>query len=242
MSIVNGPKISTMVSAANGDTYGDGDRHQLRTQQALIQANVISLALSTPPGSPSNGDTYIVGAAPTGLWAGQANSVAYWAVDPQDGPSITPNIATGAWEFYAPLTGWRVYDNNTGAIWQFNGTAWLLASALKAIIAPVGGIVTANPAVANSFRVNVTSTVTSVVISNGIADGQDITIEWVQDATGHAVAGFSANIHGVGFLTSGTNTFVAAPSSAANSVSVQRYTWDATAVVWYAIAAGVSGM
>src|SRR5271154_1716609 len=129
MSIVNGLKIGTMVSAANGDTYGDGERHQFRTWQGLVQANVISLALSTPPGSPANGNTYVVGAAPTGLWAGQANSIAYWAVDPQDGPSITPNIATGAWEFYTPLAGWEVYDVNSGLVWRFGTvnapSAWL---------------------------------------------------------------------------------------------------------------------
>src|SRR5271154_2017674 len=124
MSIVNGPKIITMVSAANGDTYGDGERHQFRTWQGLIQPNVISLALSTPPGSPVNGNTYVVGAAPTGAWAGQANAIAYWAVDPQDGPSITPTIATGAWEFYAPLAGWTVFDNFTKLNWKFDGTLW----------------------------------------------------------------------------------------------------------------------
>src|SRR5208337_266067 len=96
MSIVNGPKISTMVSAANGDTYGDGERHQFRTWQGLVQANVISLALSTPPGSPVNGNTYVVASPGAGAWAGQVGNIAYWAVDPQDGPSITPAIATGA--------------------------------------------------------------------------------------------------------------------------------------------------
>lgn len=245
MSIVNGVKIVTMVSAANGDTYGDGERHQLRTLQALIQPNVkggLNPAINTPPGSPVNGDTYIVGAAPTGLWSGQANAVAYWAVDAQDGTSITPSIATGAWEFYAPLAGWRVFDNTvTNAAWQFNGTNWVLASALKAVVTPSVGVVTCNPALANSFRVNVTAAVTSVIISNGIADGQDITVEWVQ-TTGFSVAGFAGNIHGVGFLTAGSNTFVAVPSAAASTVSVQRYTWDATATVWYAVSAGVAGM
>lgn len=243
MSIVNGPKIGTMVSAANGDTYGDGERHQLRTQQALIQGNVKSLALSTPPGSPVNGDTYIVGASPTGAWTGQANNIAYWAVDAQDGPSITPNIATGAWEFYTPLQpGWQVYDLNTAALYRFNGTAWVLASALKLSITPSVGVVTVTPAAANSFRVTVNAAVTSVVFSNGTADGQNIDVAFVQDGTGHAVTGFASNIHGVGYLTSGTNTFVAVPSSTANSVSVQRYTWDATNTVWYATAAGVAGM
>ena len=242
MSIVNGPKIVTMVSAANGDTYGDGERHQFRTWQALVQANVKNLTLSTPPGSPSNGDTYIVGAAPTGLWAGQANAVAYWAVDAQDGPSITPNIATGAWEFYTPLAGWQVWDANTSAVWRFNGTNWVLASSLKIPVTPSVGVVTINPALGNSFRVNVNAAVTSVVFSNGTADGQNIEVLWVQDVTGHAISGFAGNIHGVGFLTAGTNTFVSTPSSSANAVSSQRYTWDSTLSIWYALATGISGM
>jgi hypothetical protein len=242
MSIVNGPKIGTMVSAANGDTYGDGERHQFRSWQALVQANVKNTTLATPPGSPSNGDTYIVAAAPTGAWTGQAGNIAYWAVDAQDGPSITPNIATGAWEFYTPLAGWIVYDQNSGANYQFNGTSWILASDLKTTVTPSVGVVTCNPALANSFRVNVNAVVTSVIFSNGVTDGQEITVAFVQDVTGHSVTGFAANIHGVGYLTSGTNTFVAVPSTTASSVSVQRYTWDTTNTVWYAIADGVAGM
>lgn len=230
MSIVNGTKIGTMVSAANGDTYGDGLRHELRTQQVLIQANVISVGTNTPPVSPSNGNTYIVGSAPTGAWTGQANAVAYWAVDAQDGPSITPNIATGAWEFYAPLAGWRVFDNTTAAIWQF-ATSWVLASLLKLSVAPAGGVVTMNPALANNFRVNVNAAVTSVVISNGTADGQIVTVLWVQDGTGHTVTGFSSNIHGF-----------TVPSSTANLVSSQQFTWDSTLSIWFAVGAGSTGI
>lgn len=241
MAIVNGPKISTMVSAANGDTYGDGERHQFRTQQALIQANVKSLALSTPPISPANGDTYIVGAAPSGAWTGQANSVAYWAVDAQDGTSITPNIATGAWEFYAPVEGWQVYDQNTHATWRFNGTIWLMVSALK-VTQAAATTTTLDPTTASSFRVTVGTAVTSVVFSAGSYDGQEITVAWVQDGTGHSVTGFAANILGVGYLTTGTNTYVAVPASAASNVSVQRYTWDSTATKWYAVSIGIAGM
>jgi Protein of unknown function (DUF2793) len=240
MSIVNGPKIVTMVSAANGDTYGDGDRHQLRTQQALIQANVKNLTLATPPGSPSNGDTYVVAASPTGLWAGQANAIAYWAVDNQDGPSITPNIATGAWEFYTPLAGWQVWDTNTSASWRFNGTAWVLASALKVPVV-AAATTTINPALGSSFRVAVGTAVTSVVFSAGVSDGQTIEVMWVQ-STGFAVSGFAGNIHGVGFLTAGSNVFTGVPSPAASSVSVQRYTWDLATTTWYAVATGVAGM
>jgi hypothetical protein len=55
-----------------------------------------STALATPPGSPSNGQRWIVAASPTSAWAGQATKIAAW----QD----------GAWAFYAPLDGWQAWD------------------------------------------------------------------------------------------------------------------------------------
>lgn len=192
MSIVNGPKIATMVSAANGDTYGDGDRHELRTQQVLIQPNVISLALSTPPGSPVNGNTYVVGAAPTGLWAGQANSITYWAVDPQDGPSITPAIATGAWEFYTPLAGWTVYDNATGLTWRFNGTNWNFTRiAAQATVT--------NPATTQAVAFPVTYTGSAAPIVTVTAYNADPTTSgavWITNTGApNAWTGFTINVH-----------------------------------------------
>src|SRR5271166_2291897 len=196
MSIVNGPKIGTMVSAANGDTYGDGDRHQLRTQQGLIQANVISMLLSAAPVSPANGATYVVGAAPTG-WSptGQtvaANDIAYWAVDPQDGPSISPTIVTGAWEFYVPQAGWSVYDNTTHLTWKFDGTLWNFSRI-------AGTATVTNPAlfIAVPYPVTYTGTNAPVVTVTAVgADPTTVAAVWVTN-TGSAGAwtGFNINVH-----------------------------------------------
>src|SRR5271170_491893 len=113
MAIVNGNKItSIMVSAANGDTYGDAERKLFRGIQTLVMPNVISMALSTPPVSPTFGQSYVVAASPSGAWAGQANSITAWAIDPQDG-----TVTSGAWEFYAPQQGWQIFDQNTNAFW-----------------------------------------------------------------------------------------------------------------------------
>jgi hypothetical protein len=187
-----------MVSAANGDTYGDGDRHELRTQQVLIQPNVISLALSTPPGSPVNGNTYVVGAAPTGAWAGQANSIAYWAVDPQDGPSITPAIATGAWEFYTPLTGWQVFDNTTGLIWRFSGTAWNFTR-----IAGVASL-SASATIAVPFGVTYTGTNAPIVTVNAVGGNPAaLGAVWIiNTGSANAWTGFTINVG-----SSGTQLF-----------------------------------
>jgi hypothetical protein len=239
MSIVNGPKIVTMVSAANGDTYGDGERHQLRTQQALIQANVkggLNPVINTPPVSPANGDTYIVGPAPTGAWPiANAGNIAYWAVDAQDGPSITPNIATGAWEFYAPLAGWVVFDNVTLTYWAYTGTTWVQQVAFdpsKQLLTATSGTLTINPALGISARVNLNNQATLLVtLSNGVADGQNITILWVQGGTTATTVTVAANVFG--FVT---------PTVTTNKRSTQQFTWDSTLSGWFATSSGSQNM
>ena len=70
----------------------------------------ITSILSTPPGSPAKGDRYIVGASPTGDWAGQANSIAWF-----DGY---------IWKFDVPAEGWVAYNNATNLYLYFTGSAW----------------------------------------------------------------------------------------------------------------------
>jgi len=243
MSIVIGTKIGFMVSAANGDTYGDPERKIFRGLQALVMPNVISMALNIPPVGPTFLDTYVVGTAPTGLWSGQANNIAEWSIDSQDGI-----VTTGIWEFYAPKAGWVVYDNNTGAFWTWNGSAWAIYKT------PVrgagnGGVVTAtsptttlNPASVNSFRVslNTGASAVNLVISAGAYDGQEITVELVQGGTPTTTITFAANIHGSATWVTTSNAFAAGPSIGTNSVSVQKYAWDSTNTTWYALAPGVS--
>jgi Protein of unknown function (DUF2793) len=228
MSIVNGNKItSIMVSAANGDTYGDAERKLFRGIQTLVLPNIKSLALSTPPVSPAFGDTYIVGSSPSGAWAGQANSITAWAIDPQDG-----TVTSGAWEFYAPQIGWLVFDQNTTASYQWNGSAWVLSKSAPKLPVTATTTTTLSPTSNSSFRINLNNVAAvSLVINNGAFDGQEITIVYVQGgATGSTVTA-AANIHG--FTT---------PSAGLNTVSAQRFTWDTTNTIWYSLAAGTTGM
>jgi hypothetical protein len=241
MSIVNGPKIATMVSAANGDTYGDGERHQFRTWQGLVQANVISMNLATAPvlTTVNNGNTYVVAGTGGGWSSATIGQIAYWAYDAQDGTSITPgvNVSPGAWEFYTPLKGWEVYDNNTNAYYSYNGTTWVLADSLgptaplkQAVVA--ASSTTINPALGNSVRValnNIASVV--VTISAGVQDGQELTILWVQGGTTPSTVTVASNVHG--FTT---------PTATANAVSCQTFTWDATLTTWYAKSTGSQNM
>jgi hypothetical protein len=239
MAIINGNKITSIpVSIANGDTYGDAERRFFRGIQELVQPNVISMALSTPPVSPAFGDAYVVGSAPSGAWAGQANSVTAWAIDSQDG-----TVTSGAWEFYAPLAGWRVFDNNTHAFWNWNGAAWVLDKSAPKLAVTATATTTLSPISNSSFRVNLNNVAAvSLVINAGAFDGQEILVEFVQGGTTPSTVTPAAAIHGFGFLVAGSSTFASAPSAALNSVSVQRYTWDLTNTTWYAMSTGVSNM
>lgn len=119
MSTSNGPKINTAVNITQGTTpYGDAMRGVLRMLQVLVQANVINQTLTIPPGSPTNGDSYVVAVGATGSWVGQDKNVAYWTTD-------DPNLPSGKWEFYVPQTGWQIYDVSMNVGFKFNGTSWV---------------------------------------------------------------------------------------------------------------------
>jgi len=116
-----GPKIGVIDEQNDGSTYGDNMRQVLRMLQALLQPNIINMTTSVPPAAPTNGDTYVVASGPSGLWAGQANNIAYWTLD-------SPLSPGGVWEFYAPLAGWLVVNRADGSIYTYSGTAWVKLS------------------------------------------------------------------------------------------------------------------
>lgn len=55
-----------------------GLNEALNVADALIQVDVISLTVTTPPASPVVGDRYIVPTGATGAWSGQAEKLARW--------------------------------------------------------------------------------------------------------------------------------------------------------------------
>jgi hypothetical protein len=82
----------------------------IRALDTLVQMMVLDKDLSTPPGSPSEGQRYIVAASPTGAWSGQAGKVAAY----QD----------GAWAFYAPREGWLAWVADQNELYVHDGSAW----------------------------------------------------------------------------------------------------------------------
>ena len=109
----------------------------------LAQASVAAVGVETPPSAPTDGQCWIVGAAPTGAWAGRARAIAGWTA--------------GGWRFVAPREGMAAWSAADGCAATFAGGQWrvgrlagtgvaiggvqVLGAQASAIAAPAGGSV-----------------------------------------------------------------------------------------------------
>lgn len=87
----------------------------LQSLDALVQLAVLDRHLAAPPASPADGDRYIVAAMATGAWNGKTGQIAIW----QD----------GAWEFYAPVSGWLAWVADEQRLFILSGGVWVDALA-----------------------------------------------------------------------------------------------------------------
>jgi hypothetical protein len=76
----------------------------------LVQPAVKSRTVTAPPGSPAEGDTYIVAPSATGAWAGKDGQFACWL--------------GGAWAFRIPADGWLAYVVDDAALAVRQAGTW----------------------------------------------------------------------------------------------------------------------
>jgi hypothetical protein len=128
----------------------------------------------------------------------------------------------------APTGGFNVkwQQDSSGNVSAYTGPAALGA---PPVYAPVAGVLTINAAASNVAYINVNAAITSIVVNNP-TDGQIMTIFWIQDGTGHAIA-LPA------FFIGAT-----APSTTANKHSIQQFLYHAADTNWYGVAAGQTGL
>lgn len=96
----------------HGDPGMDGN---LRRLSVLTQLSVLDQDLTAPPGSPSNGDIYIVGQSATGAWAGQDGKIA-----------VRDN---GAWVYLDALTGLIAYVEDEQTYYRYDAGWFSLVQA-----------------------------------------------------------------------------------------------------------------
>jgi hypothetical protein len=81
----------------------------LNDLDSLAQISVISSTTSTPPVSPAEGDSYIIGASPTGAWSGYAGKIASYY---------------SGWRIKTPKEGWAAWVQDLDKLYVYDGSAW----------------------------------------------------------------------------------------------------------------------
>lgn len=163
--------------------------NNVRLIQALLLNPAISATTAAQPGSPSEGDVYILPASPTGSnWAGffENDVVIYY---------------NATWTAYTPPEGLRKFVEDQGEDWQFVGDSsggWAPAGgggggADRSTVTSVSsssGVVTLNYALGDYFTLTLTENVTSWAISNppGSGKGFSLMVEITQGAGPYTVA------------------------------------------------------
>jgi uncharacterized protein DUF2793 len=71
--------------------------------------------LTTPPGSPAAGDTYIIPSGATGVWASKTNQLAHFY--------------GGAWTYWTPVEGARLWLMDEDTEYVFDATNWVALAA-----------------------------------------------------------------------------------------------------------------
>lgn len=118
--------------------------------QALSNG-VINMTTAAPPGSPTEGDSYVIAAAPTGAWTGFANHIAiFWGGSWRFVPGR--NAAGAIITIGARHVGLRVWDRATQLlyIWSGSSPAWRAVSrerVLTVATLPATGLVNGDSAI-----------------------------------------------------------------------------------------------
>ena len=125
----------------------------------VLQRGATSI-LSTPPGSPADGDVHIVGASPTGAWSTFAqNDVVIWR--------------SGTWYRFAPFTGWLKQVGTE--VRRFDGSAWVVVTGGggggAVPVQDEGAVVVAAPTAINFVGNGVTTTSVGGVATVNIPGG-----------------------------------------------------------------------
>jgi hypothetical protein len=85
--------------------------------------------LATPPGSPADGDCYLVASSPTGAWAGKAGYIAF-------------RLNT-AWVLITAIEGFTAWVNDENIFIGYDGAAWNTLASPSGVYQPLDGDLTA---------------------------------------------------------------------------------------------------
>lgn len=152
----------------------------LRRLDALVQLSAISATTATQPGSPSDGDIYLLPSGKTGAaWGAMADGALAYYRD-------------GAWEQLTPKAGWRCYAQDVDALYARGASTWqrIAAREERRIIFTPGG-----DGVVSIYRID-----TARVQNPRTAAISSIASDVITLTTTDAGLFFGANMTGVSYL------------------------------------------
>jgi Protein of unknown function (DUF2793) len=123
----------------------------LRVLDAVVMLAVLDRDLASPPGSPADGDRYLVASGAGAAWSGQDGKIAAW----QD----------GAWRFCAPHDGWRLWVADEDISLVFDSASWVGISTQNAARIGVN---------ANADATNKLAVASSAVLFNHVGNGVQV--------------------------------------------------------------------
>jgi hypothetical protein len=85
--------------------------------------------LATPPGSPADGDCYLVAGSPTGAWTGHAGDIAFYL--------------NTAWVFIEVIEGFTAWVNDENVLVGYDGSSWTTLGSPSGVYQPLDSDLTA---------------------------------------------------------------------------------------------------
>lgn len=92
-----------------GQARADVTANESFARLDALLASIVTSELSTPPAEPTQGETYLIGASPTGAWDGREGQITFYS---------------SGWKFFTPPNGWRMFNAATSKLMVRVGGAW----------------------------------------------------------------------------------------------------------------------
>lgn len=210
--MANSARLSLPLVAA-GQANGEVTHNTaVQMLDAFTFLNIKDRDLATPPGSPANGDCYIVASSPTGAWTGHAGQVA---------------IYNTGWLFIAPIEGMQAWIADEDINVTYDGVSWFARSRLMQIST------SSSTAVANTTsetNFSVTATLPAVKI-NRVGRAFRVTARGILSFVSSATIVFKLKL--------GTTSILVYPSLGAGTTQT-NLPWGFSAII-HTKATGASG-
>jgi hypothetical protein len=116
--MANSPKLDLAYIVSGQSQKEVTHNDALNDLDSLTQISVINMTTNVPPGSPAEGDSYIIGPSPSGAWSGHAGKIASWY---------------SGWRIKTPKEGFRAWIQNLDRQYVYNGTSWVTLSSITMI-------------------------------------------------------------------------------------------------------------